>query len=73
MCVVIDHPLEPFSWSEFEQDIELCSYPAELCEAGRMADRGPIFPAPLVASGLPELGAPRTLHPHVGKLYLKVV
>jgi hypothetical protein len=26
MCVVIDHPLEPFSWREFEQDIELCSY-----------------------------------------------
>jgi hypothetical protein len=73
MCVVIDHPLEPFSWSEFEQDIELCSYPVELCGAGRMADRGPIFPAPLGASGLPELGALRTLHPYVGKLYLKVV
>jgi hypothetical protein len=73
MCVVIDHPLEPFSWSEFKQDIELCSYPAELCEAGRMADRRPIIPVPLVASGLPELGAPRTLHSHDGKLYLKVV
>jgi len=44
MCVVIDHPLEPFSWSEFKQDIVLCSYPAEHFEAGHMADRGPNIP-----------------------------
>jgi len=73
MCVVIDHPLEPFSWSEFKQDIEFCSYPAELCEAGRIADRGVSFPSPLMISGLPVAGEPRTLHPDIGKPYLKVV
>jgi hypothetical protein len=73
MCVVIDHPLEPFSWSEFKQDIERCSYPAELCEAGRMADRGPIFRHHLWRAVCQCLERREPFTPHVGKLYLKVV
>jgi hypothetical protein len=46
MCVVIDHPLQPLSRSDFRQDIELWSYPAEFCEAGGMADRRPNIPGP---------------------------
>jgi hypothetical protein len=73
MCVVIDHPLQSFSRSYFTQDTELCSDAVDLCEAGRMAGHGHIFPSPLVTSGLPEPGEPRALHPHVGKPCLKVV
>jgi hypothetical protein len=73
MCVVIDHPLQPFSRSDFRQDIEPCSHPAELCEAGRMADRSSSWPALRVASGLPEPGELRTLHACDGKPYLMVV
>jgi hypothetical protein len=73
MCVLIDHPLQPFSRSDFRQNIEPCSYPAEFCEAGRMADPSPSWPALLVASGLPEPGELRTLHACDGKPYLMVV
>ena len=31
------------------------------------------FPSPLVMSGLPEPGELRSLHPHVGKSYPKLV
>jgi exonuclease V gamma subunit len=72
-CVGIDHPLQPFSWRHFTQDIKLCNDAAELCEGGRMANHGVTFSSPLVISGLPVAGEPRTLHPDIGKPYLKVV
>jgi hypothetical protein len=73
MCVVIDHPLQPFSRSDFRQDIELW---AILQSSARPVVRpivDLIFPAPLVASGLPESGELRTAHTCVGKPYLPVV
>ena len=51
MCVVIEHPLQPFSRSHFRQDIALCRIAAELREAGCMDDRGPTLPSPQLTSG----------------------
>jgi hypothetical protein len=69
MCVVIDHPLQPFSRCSFTQDIRFCSDDAHRCEAGR----GHSFPFALVTSGLPEPEEPRTLYPYVGNPHFKVV
>ena len=73
MCVVIDHPLQPFSRGSFTQDIKFCSDAAHRCEAGRRIDRGHIFPSVLVMSALPKPEEMRILQLHVGKPYRKVV
>jgi exodeoxyribonuclease V gamma subunit len=72
-CAVRNHPLHPLSPRHFTQDITLYNDAAELCEGGRMVDHGLTFPSPLMISGLPVAEEPRTLHPHIGKPYRKVV